>query len=594
MEVREKIEFLPTGPGVYRFLDSDGVVIYVGKAKNLKKRVSQYFRPKDQLDRKTQVMVSKIDDLIVVEVESERDALLLENNLIKELQPKYNILLKDGKTYPWICIKNELFPRVFITRRYVKDGSKFYGPYSSSNHAHNLIQLINSLFKLRDCKNNFTQELIDNHHYKPCLNLHIHKCGGVCVGKISQQEYDDQIAQIVTILKGDVTKLIREFKQKMLSAASELNFELAQDYKQRIELLENHYSKSLVVNPAISDVDVFTLIFDGVDVFGNFLRIQSGAIIQSLNVEYKMRIEESQESVLTLFMGDILTKTGSLSKEIIVPFLPDNDFEGHTLHIPQRGDKLSLLELSRKNAAGLKFNRAKQEEVLRPQEHREKIVARLQEDLGMNVPPTHIECFDNSNIQGTNPVASCVVFKDGVPSKKDYRHFNIKTVIGANDFASMKEVLNRRYSRLLAENEPLPQLVVVDGGKGQLHCAVEALDELGLLDRIKVIGLAKRLEEIIIPGDNYPLFLDKNSSSLKVLMHLRDEAHRFGITHHRNRRSKGQINSILREIPSIGEKRETELLKRFKSVAQIRKASLEDLTAVVGQKAALAIKEHLK
>lgn len=592
MNVKDKIEFLPHLPGVYRFLDAEGTIIYVGKAKDLKRRVSQYFRPVESLDRKTRVMVSKIADLMHTIVESEADALLLENNLIKQLQPKYNILLKDGKTYPWICIKNEPFPRVGLTRRLVRDGSLYFGPYSSGYYAKNILALISSVYKLRVCKLSLSDDNIAAGKFRPCLNYHIGKCKAPCAGHQRKEEYQEQIDAITSLLKGDVALLIKQYKEEMMRAAKELRFEQAQEAKERVEALEHHYSKSLICGQGVTDIDVFSLVIDSFDVFCNFMRIKSGCVIQSFNMEIKMKIEQEESELLSLFMGEIISKFGELSKEILVPFMPDQDFEGKNVHIPQKGDKLSLLELSRKNAAEMKFNKMKQEEHLRPEEHKERLMTNLQKDLGMSKLPTHIECFDNSNIQGTDPVASCVVFKNGVPSKGDYRHFNIKTVVGANDYASMKEVVNRRYSRLLAEGESLPQLVVIDGGRGQLNFALEALLELGIADDIKIIGIAKRLEELIVPGDPHPLFLDKNSSSLKVLMNIRDEAHRFGITHHRGKRSKRQIASELSAIKGVGPKSEEKLIHKFKSVARIKKATFEELSQEVGAAIAQSIVDY--
>ncbi|MCI2081719.1 MAG: excinuclease ABC subunit UvrC [Bacteroidales bacterium] len=589
MTPKEKVAFLPNQPGVYRFLDAGGKVIYVGKAKNLKKRVSSYFRPPDQLNVKTRVMVAKIADLMHTVVDSEQDALLLENNLIKKYQPRYNILLKDGKTYPWICVSAERYPRIFVTRRVVHNGSKYFGPYGSVLHARGLTELIHNLFSLRDCKHTFTDETISSGRIRPCLDYHIGRCAGVCNGSISENEYDSRIEKAISILKGEVAPLIREFDGKMKEAAANLDFETAQSYKDKKRLLEEHYAKSLVVNPSITKVDVFSLTGGEDDRFGNFMRIQDGAIIQSLSLELKAKIEEEPSDMLSAFIGEIFSKYGELSREILVPFMPGDDLEGHEVHVPERGDKLKLLELSLKNAEAMKTDAIKQEAYLRPDEHRRKIVERLKDDLGMKEDPVHIECFDNSNIQGTNPVASCVVFKDCRPDKKEYRHFNIRTVTGANDYASMTEVVYRRYSRLLEEKKPLPQLVVIDGGQGQLHSALIALEKLGLQDRIFTIGLAKRLEEVVIPGDPHPLFLDKNSSSLRILMQIRDEAHRFGITHHRNRRSRAQIHSALTDIKGIGDKTEIALLRKFKSVSGVKSATEEQLVATVGRRAANCI-----
>ena len=490
MNVREKIEYLPHDPGVYRYLDASGKIIYVGKAKDLKRRVSQYFRPPEQLDRKTRALVEHIADLTYTVVETEEDALLLENNLIKQLQPHYNILLKDDKTYPWICIRNEPFPRVMLTRRYVQDGSLYFGPYASVHHARRLLDLMGSLWKLRICAHALTPEQIEGGKLRCCLNYHLEKCAGPCEGLFSVEEYQAQIEEIRKLLSGRTRELMYACRAKMQEAAADLRFEEAQEWKERLALLEAHHEREKSVGHGILDMETYKLLKE---------------------------------------------KT-----------------------LPRRIEKA------------------------------EKVVAQLQKDLGMSVPPRHIECFDNSNIQGTNPVASCVVFRDGLPCKRDYRHFNIKTVVGANDYASMKEVVNRRYSRLMAEGEELPQLVVIDGGKGQLGFALEALMELGISDRIFIVGLAKRMEEVIVPGDPLPLFLDRNSSSLRVLMQIRDEAHRFGITHHRNLRSKAQTVSALRSLPGIGEATEQKLLRHFKSLKKIKEASLEELTAVVGPaKAAL-------
>ena len=596
MTITDKIKLLPEVPGVYRYLDENGTVIYVGKAKNLKKRVSQYFQAPEKLTRKTAVMVSKIRDVEHTVVDTEEDALLLENNLIKEYQPKYNILLKDGKTYPWICVKKEPFPRVFLTRRFKKDGSLYFGPYSSVMHAHKLLDLINALYKLRTCNLQLSEQNINSGKFKVCLNYHIKKCLAPCTRYISAQGYKEQTDAIIEILKGNSAYLIREFDKKMKDAASKLEFESANEFKEKKLLLEKHYSKSMVVHSGIMDLDVFSLIFEGQDAFGNYMKVRNGCIIRSINLHIKMRIEEEQSSVLSSFMAEIYSRSDTEQdnvKEILVPFMPDQNFEGKNVHIPLKGDKLAVLELSRKNAAELKFDRLKQEEFVNPKEHTERILENLRRDLNMEELPRHIECFDNSNTQGTNPVSACVVFKDGAPSKRDYRHFNIKTVVGANDFASMKEVVNRRYTRILAEGGDMPQLIVIDGGKGQVRFAYEALLELGLLDKVKLIGIAERMEELIIPGDPYPLFLDKNSTSLKLIMQLRDEAHRFGITHHRARRSKGQISSQLEQIPGVGPKTIEKLMAKYKTISRIKSATESDLAAILGSKLAKTIKEAL-
>lgn len=597
MDILDKLKMLPHSPGVYRFLDASGTVIYVGKAKDLKNRVSQYFRP-NGLNRKTRVMVSKIADIHHTVVGSEADAFLLENNLIKQYQPRYNILLKDGKTYPWICLRNEKFPRVTVTRRFVKDGSRYFGPYSSAMHAHNLLALINTLYRLRTCKSAITAEGIAKGKYKVCLDYHLGKCAGPCVGKMSEEEYGAQIEAIVQILKGNSYTLIKDFEKRMKERAAVLDFEEAQLWKEKMELLEKHYAKSLIVNSKGINVDVFYVLMEGQDAFGSFLRVHDGGIVQSMNLEIKLRIEEEAPAVLGSFISGIYEKLeeyegqdGERPQEIVVPFLPDmpEALPGVTFSVPEKGDRLALLELGRKNAAAIKFERLKHEEFVNPEEHSQRIVENLRKDLGMDVPPVHIECFDNSNIQGTNPVASCVVFRDGAPSKKDYRHFNIKTVVGANDFASMKEVVNRRYSRLLAEGQELPQLIVIDGGRGQVNAAYEALNELGLIGKVTLIGLAKRLEEVIVPGDPYPHFIDRNSTSLKVLMHIRDEAHRFGITHHRNRRSASSLVSELDNIPGVGAVSREKLVTKYKTLSRIKSAPYREIVNVIGKRSAEAL-----
>ena len=482
----------PHSPGVYRYYDSEGNVIYVGKAKDLHKRVAQYFVPKERLTRKTAIMVSKIADAQYSVVDTEADALLLENNLIKQYKPRYNILLKDSKTYPWICVSADEFPKVFLTRRLVKDGSRYFGPYSSVMHARNMLELFSSLYPIRTCNNKITSDAILRRKFRPCLNFHIGKCKGCCIGAISKQEYGRNIEEIVRLLKGGGREMIQHYKTLMLEAAGKMDFEQAEVYKEKMQSLERHYSKSLIVNTSMGSLDVFSLVFDAGEAFGNFMRLHDGAVIQSLNLGFKMNIEEEQSAVLSTFISEIESKFGKLSSEVIVPFFPDVEIDGVEFRIPVRGDKLALLELSAKNAKEMRFNALKQREHTDPDDFWQKVLEELKNALGMKELPVHIECFDNSNIQGTNPVASCVVFRNGVPSKKDYRHFNIKTVVGANDYASMKEVVNRRYSRMLAEApDDLPQLVVIDGGKGQLAFAYEALAELGLTEKLTVVGLAQ-------------------------------------------------------------------------------------------------------
>ena len=595
MTLREKIALFPHSPGVYRYYDSEGKIIYVGKAKDLHKRVAQYFVPTERLTRKTALMVSRIADAQYSVVDSEADALLLENNLIKQYKPKYNILLKDSKTYPWICVSADEFPKIFLTRRVVKDGSRYFRPYSSVMHARNLLEFFHGLYPLRTCNNKITSEAILRRKFRPCLNFHIGKCRGCCIGAVSGKEYRENIEEIVRLLRGDGKEIIRHYRTLMTEAAERMEFEQAAIYKEKMQSLENHYAKSVIVNSQNGDVDVFSLVVDSSEAFGNFMRIRGGAVVQSLNLGFRMNIEESREDILGLFIAEIRSKFGELSREVIVPFLPDVGLDGVEFRIPVRGDKLALLELSAKNAREMRFNALKQREHTDPDDFRNKVLEELRQALGMKELPLHIECFDNSNIQGTNPVASCVVFRDAVPSKKDYRHFNIKTVVGANDYASMKEVVNRRYSRMLEEApDDLPQLIVIDGGKGQLSFAWQALAELGLTERLTVVGLAKRLEEVIRVGDPYPLFLDRNSQALKLLQRLRDEAHRFGITHHRNRRSKSQIASALREVKGIGEKTEQRLILHFGSVARIAAAPVEDIAALVGPALAADISKALR
>ena len=595
MTVREKIALVPHSPGVYRYYDAEGKVIYVGKAKDLHKRVAQYFVPPERLNTKTRILVSKIADAQYSVVDSEADALLLENNLIKQYKPRYNILLKDSKTYPWICVTGEEFPRVFITRRVDKGkGNRYFGPYSSALHARHFVDFFQEVYALRTCNLKITSDAILRGKLRPCLKMHIGKCKAPCLGKISQKEYQDDIDEIVRILSGRGGEVLRHYKTLMTEAAERLDFESAQEYKERIATLEKHYAKSIITQAADTNADVFSMVFDGGEAFGNFLRIRGGAIVQSLNLGFRSQIEEEKETLLATFIGEIEDKFGSLSGEVIVPFMPDVDIPGVEFRIPQRGDKLSLLELSAKNAREFYAGSLRQREHTDPDSYKMSVMEDLRKALGMKELPRHMECFDNSNIQGTNPVASCVVFRDGVPSKKDYRRFKIKTVIGANDYASMKEVVNRRYARMLQENpEDLPQLIVIDGGKGQLEFAYQALLELDLLDRVTVVGLAKRLEEVIRVGDPYPLFIDRNSQALRVLQQIRDEAHRFGITFHRNLRSKAAIHSALRDIKGVGEKTEQRLLLHYGSVARIAAAPLEDLSAQVGAELAMRIHDYL-
>ena len=583
MTVREKIALFPHSPGVYRYYNSEGIVIYVGKAKDLHKRVAQYFVSPDRLNAKTRILVSKIADAQYSVVDSEADALLLENNLIKQYKPKYNILLKDSKTYPWICVTSDEFPKIYLTRRIVK-GNRYFGPYSSVIHARNLLEFISENYKIRSCNNKITSDGVLRGKFRPCLDFHINRCAGCCIGKISVKEYNAEIEEIVSLLKGGANEVIQHYRHLMTQAADNLEFEQAQVYKQKVDSLQQHYSKSVITSASDTNVDVFSLVTDANESYGNFMRVRGGAIIQSLNLGFKMNIEEEPEAVLSEFIAEIESKFGKISGEVIVPFLPDVEMEGVSFKIPVKGDKLAILTLSTKNAKEFQFNSIRQKEHTDPDQYKSMVMEELRKALGMDVLPRHIECFDNSNIQGTNPVASCVVFRDGVPSKKDYRKFKIKTVIGANDYASMKEVVNRRYSRMLREDpDDLPQLIVIDGGKGQLDFAFQALAELGLTEKLTVVGLAKRLEEVIRVGDPYPLFIDRNSSALKVLQQIRDEAHRFGITFHRSLRSKSQIESALTRIKGVGEQTEKRLLIHYGSVPRIASAPVEDLAAFLGK-----------
>ncbi len=583
MTVREKIALFPHSPGVYRYYNSEGIVIYVGKAKDLHKRVAQYFVSPDRLNAKTRILVSKIADAQYSVVDSEADALLLENNLIKQYKPKYNILLKDSKTYPWICVTSDEFPKIYLTRRIVK-GNRYFGPYSSVIHARNLLEFISENYKIRSCNNKITSDGVLRGKFRPCLDFHISRCAGCCIGKISVKEYNAEIEEIVSLLKGGASEVIQHYRHLMTQAADNLEFEQAQVYKQKVDSLQQHYSKSVITSASDTNVDVFSLVTDANESYGNFMRVRGGAIIQSLNLGFKMNIEEEPEAVLSEFIAEIESKFGKISGEVIVPFMPDVEMEGVSFKIPVKGDKLAILTLSTKNAKEFQFNSIRQKEHTDPDQYKSMVMEELRKALGMDVLPRHIECFDNSNIQGTNPVASCVVFRDGVPSKKDYRKFKIKTVIGANDYASMKEVVNRRYSRMLREDpDDLPQLIVIDGGKGQLDFAFQALAELGLTEKLTVVGLAKRLEEVIRVGDPYPLFIDRNSSALKVLQQIRDEAHRFGITFHRSLRSKSQIESALTRIKGVGEQTEKRLLIHYGSVPRIASAPVEDLAAFLGK-----------
>ncbi|HLV63384.1 excinuclease ABC subunit UvrC [Galbibacter sp.] len=575
-----QLQTLPDNPGIYQFLDKEGKIIYVGKAKNLKKRVSSYFRQHHE-NGKTRVLVKKIHRIDHIVVPTETDALLLENNLIKKYQPRYNVLLKDDKTYPWICIKNERFPRIFTTRNLIKDGSEYFGPYTSMRTVRTLLDLIKELYKIRTCSYDLSKEKIAQGRFKVCLEYHLGNCLGPCEGYQSHKEYQEQITAVREILKGNFKDSIYRFKNKMNLLAQQMKFEEAQEFKEKIEILENYQSKSTIVNPKINNVDVFSVVSDQEYGYVNFLQISFGSIIRAHTIEMKKKLDESDRELLELAITELRSRFNSLSKEILVPFQVDV-VKDVKVSVPKLGDKKRILELSVRNAKLYRQERFKQLKITDPDRHVKRIMAQMKKDLRLNVEPRHIECFDNSNIQGTNPVAACVVFKDGKPSKKDYRHFNIKTVEGPDDFASMEEVVHRRYKRLIDQDEPLPQLIVIDGGKGQLSSALKSLDRLGLRNKIAIIGIAKRLEEIYYPGDSIPLYLDKKSETLKIIQQLRNEAHRFGITFHRQKRSKAAINSELLQIKGVGEKTATQLLKKFKSVKRIKAATKEEISELVG------------
>lgn len=580
-QLKEKISILPDTPGCYLYYDAAGTVIYVGKAKNLKRRVSSYFnRTHDSV--RTNLLVRAIADMKYIVVPTEGDALNLENSLIKEYKPRYNVLLKDDKSYPWIVVTKEHYPRVFLTRTRIKDGSKYFGPYTNTGIAKAVLNLIRELYPVRTCRHAITPDFINKGKGRLCLEYHLKNCLGCCTGQISPEKYADMIDHVKQILRGETQELLEYLKLEMERLSEELRFEEAQVLKEKYQLVERYQSKSVIVSQTLDDIDVFGVDDDNTDVYVNYMHVRRGAIVRSITLQYKRRLEESIEQILSYAIVEAKEKFNLEYDEIIVPVLPDMEMPGVSFIIPQRGDKLKLLQVSTHNARQNKVDSLKMMEKHNPEQRVERTLERMKSDFRLSELPRHIECFDNSNIQGTNPVASCVVFKNAKPSKRDYRHFNIKTVEGPDDFASMKEVLTRRYTRLMEEGEGLPQLIVVDGGKGQLSAAVEALDDMGLRGTIAVVGIAKRLEEIYFPGDSIPLYIDKNSESLRIVQHLRDEAHRFGITHHRNRRSKGQIISELDEIKGIGNKTQTTLLQHFKSVKRLKEASIDRIAEITG------------
>ncbi len=597
MDYKQHIEnilsSLPDEPGCYQYFDEEGKIIYVGKAKNLKRRVSSYFNRISDYP-KTRILVKKIRDIKYIVVKNEEDALLLENSLIKEHQPRYNAMLKDDKTYPSIVVRNEILPRVFPTRKIIKDGSFYYGPYSSVVAMKAILQTIKEIYPLRTCKYPFTPENLQAKKYPVCLQYHIKNCLGPCQGYQTEEDYKKNIEEIKDILGGNISKISKQIWEEMNLMAVDLQFEKAQVLKQKYDLIEKYKAKSEIVNPHLHDIDVFSYDENEQSAYINYLHILSGTIVQGYTIEYKKRLDEPKEEIFSLGIIEMRTRFGSRTREIIVPFIPDMELEGVVFSIPQRGDKKKLLDLSLQNVRQYKLDALKRAEKLNPEQRMTRILTNLKNDLRLRELPLHIECFDNSNIQGTNPVSSCVVFKKAKPAKKDYRHFNIKTVVGPDDFSSMYETVTRRYKRLLEETEPLPQLIVIDGGKGQLHAASDALKDLGIYGKIAIIGIAKRLEEIYFPEDSVPLYLDKNSESLKLIQQLRDEAHRFGITFHRQKRSKQQISSELDSIKGIGDVLKTKLLKHYKSVKKIREASAEELENLIGKSKAFLLMEGLK
>lgn len=586
-----QLKTLPSSPGVYQYFDAKGTIIYVGKAKNLKKRVISYFT-KNHNNHKTRILVKNIVSIEHIVVESEMDALLLENNLIKKHKPRYNVLLKDDKTYPWICIKKERFPRIFATRKVIKDGSEYFGPYTSMKMVRTLLDLIKGLYPLRTCNYDLSQEKIEAQKYKVCLEYHLGNCLAPCEDKIDANQYDDNIKAIRAIIKGNFKESLLQFKQQMQEHAANMEFEEAQKIKEKLDVLQNYQAKSTIVNPKISNVDVFSIITDEAYGYVNFLQLSYGSIIRSHTIEIKKKLAETKEELLSLAIIEIRQRFHSLSPEVYLPF---SLYLGDKIKVsvPQLGDKKHLVELSERNAKYFRMERFKQIQIVDPDRHTNRLMSQMKADLSLSEEPRHIECFDNSNLQGSNPVAACVVFRNGKPYKKDYRHYNIKTVEGPDDFASMEEVVYRRYKRLVEEGQSLPQLIIIDGGKGQLSSALKSLELLGLRGKIAIVGIAKRLEEIYFPEDPIPLYLDKKSESLKVIQFLRNEAHRFGINFHRNKRSKGAIKSGLDAIPGVGPKTKENLLKKFKSFKRIKAATENDLIFVLGENKGKQLYQHL-
>ena len=593
-EIYDRVKLLPGKPGIYKFINDSGEIIYIGKAKNLKKRVSSYFNKK--YENKIRILVSKIENIEYTVVESESDALLLENNLIKKHQPKYNVQLKDDKTFPWICVKNERFPRVFTTRNIVKDSSKYYGPYTSAKMVRTILDFIRRIHKLRTCNYNLSNENIQANKFKACLEYHIGNCAAPCIGLQSQQDYDIGILDIENILKGNLTSVLDHLNELMKRFASEFRYEEANNIKEKIQLINKFKSKSTIVNPAINNVDVFSIQDNEKYAIVNYLRVINGTLLQTHSLELKKKLDETKEDLLALAITDIREKINSTSKEIIVPFDISEYFTGFTITVPSRGDKKRLLELADRNAKQLLIDKLVQKDSEQKyfQKRDQRVLETMKKDLQLKNLPDHIECFDNSNIMGANPVASCVVFRLGKPSKSEYRHFNIKTVQGPDDFANMQEIVLRRYDRMLKEQSSLPKLIIIDGGKGQLSAALKSLEELNLRKKISIIGIAKKLEEIYFPGDSVPIYLDKNSETLKLIQQIRNEAHRFGITFHRDKRSKAFIGSELDEIRGIGESTKKKLLEKLKSVAEIKTKSQEELAEVIGNAKAKIVFEFFR
>ena len=586
------VKHLPQKPGVYQFLDDKNKIIYIGKAKNLKKRVSSYFAKINSISGKVQMLVRKIADIKFIVVDSEQDALLLENNLIKKYQPHYNVALKDDKTFPWICFKNEPFPRIFPTRNVIRDGSVYFGPYANVRLMHTLLDLIRQLYPLRNCNLKLTEKNILAGKFKVCLEYHLGNCKGPCEGLQTLEDYNLSIQLSKEIIRGNINSVARQLRELMLEYAGKMEFEKAHLVKEKLQLIEKYQSKSTIVNPSINDVDVFSILPDDSLAYVNFMKVMNGAIIQVHTIELHKKLEETPEELLSLAITDIRQRFDSQSPEIIVPFLMDYTIEGVTFTVPKIGDKKKLLELSERNVKYYQLEKEKQKELVDPEHRSNRILNRMMNDLRMTELPMHIECFDNSNIQGDYPVAAMVCFKNTKPDKSGYRHFNIKTVEGPNDFASMEEIIFRRYKRLLDENSPLPQLIIIDGGKGQLSAAVKSLEKVGLHGKITIIGIAKKLEEIYYPNDPLPMYLDKKSETLRIIQQMRDEAHRFGITHHRRKREKGSIKAVLTEIDGIGFSTNQVLLRKFKSVKNIQLATLEELQGTIGKARAKIVYEH--